>query len=203
MKHGVILADPPWKYSCWSGQSSRVADAHYPVMSTQEICDMRPFIDTLASKNCALFMWAVPPMMPDAFKVIEAWGFRYISYGFVWIKTTQKAMSARDQLRTMEKGKPLITLGDDVLTVATGMGMYTRANVEPCLLAVRGKMPVARHDISQVIVAPRTKHSAKPEEQYRRIEQLYPGKRRIELFARQRRKGWRAWGNEIKQGRAA
>jgi len=198
MKYGVILADPPWKHSCWSGQSSRVADAHYPVMSTQEICDMRPFIDTLSSDSCALFLWAVPPMMPDAFRVIEAWGFRYISFGLAWLKTTQNTLSPRDQLAALDKGRPLITLGDDVLTVATGMGMYTRANMEPCLLAVRGKMPVARHDVSQVIIAPRTKHSTKPAEQYSRIERLYPEARRIELFARKRRRGWRSWGNEIK-----
>jgi len=198
MKYQIILADPPWKYSCWAGQDSRVADAHYPVMSTQQICDMRPMIDNIADDDCALFMWGVPPMMPDAFKVMDAWGFRYISFAFLWVKTNSKPMSHKDQHLALSKHKPLITLDDNVYTVATGMGTYTRANSEPCFLAVRGKMPVTHHDVNQIILSPRRSHSEKPKEQYKKIQRLYPNKKRIELFARSKQPGWHAWGNEVK-----
>jgi N6-adenosine-specific RNA methylase IME4 len=44
--------------------------------------------------------------------------------------------------------------------------------------------------------APRREHSRKPEA-YELIEQMYPELPKIELFARQRRNGWDAWGNEF------
>lgn len=81
---------------------------------------------------------------------------------------------------------------------ATGMGHYTRANSEPCLLAMKGRMPVAARDVLSIIHSPRRKHSQKPEAQYEKIERLYPGRRYLELFARQRtRPGWAYWGNEV------
>lgn len=81
---------------------------------------------------------------------------------------------------------------------ATGMGYYTRANSEPCLLAIKGRMPVAARDVLSVIHAPRGRHSQKPEQQYEKIERLYPERRYLELFARARpRPGWAYWGNEV------
>lgn len=142
-------------------------------------------------------MWAVPPMMQDAFQVLDAWGFRYISFAFAWVKTTKKPMTAKAKYLALSKHKPLITLDDSVYTIATGMGTYTRANTEPCLLAVRGKMPVTNQDVNQIILAPRGEHSAKPHEQYKKIQRLYPGKKRVELFARHKQPGWDVWGNEL------
>jgi N6-adenosine-specific RNA methylase IME4 len=48
-----------------------------------------------------------------------------------------------------------------------------------------------------VITAPRREHSRKPDEAYEMIERMYPDLPKIELFARQARLGWAAWGNEI------
>ena len=105
---------------------------------------------------------------------MEAWGFTYKTIGFSWVKSNKNGEGFK-----------------------IGMGFYTRANVELCLLGVRGKMPVMARDVRQVIYAPPREHSRKPDEVYERIERLYPGMSYLELFARQRWQGWSAWGNEV------
>lgn len=174
--YDVILADPPWRYRAWSGKpygdGSRTAESHYPTMSFDELVAMRSRIDAWAADDCALFLWATFPTIADAIDLIDAWDFRYVTAAFIWVKTTKD-------------GRP-----------ATGLGHYTRANAEPCLLAVRGRMPVEDRAVNSVVISPRLRHSAKPTEVRRRIERLYPRARRIELFARDRAPEWDAWGLE-------
>ena len=105
---------------------------------------------------------------------MEAWGFTYKTVGFTWVKCRLKAI-----------GEPL----DPIKSFAFGGGYYTRANPEVCLFGVRGKPKRLRRDVRQLIIAPRRKHSQKPEEAYERLEQLIAGPY-VELFARQRRPGW-------------
>jgi N6-adenosine-specific RNA methylase IME4/predicted nucleic acid-binding Zn ribbon protein len=173
MSYGVILADPPWRYRVWSrNHGRRTAESFYPTMSSAELCALRPRVDVWAAEECALFLWVTAPVLPEALKLIEAWGFIYKTIGFTWVKVNKK------------NGKPF-----------TGMGHYTRANAEICLLATRGKPRVKAHDINQVISAPRREHSRKPDEQYPRIMQLFEGPY-LELFARARWQGWKVWGLE-------
>lgn len=124
------------------------------------------------------FMWATFPQIADALRVMEAWGFEYKTCAFVWIKKNRKSN-----------------------TNFWGMGAYTRANAEICLLGVTpGFKPAAQiksHAVHQVIESPVEEHSKKPEETRRRIVKLLGDVPRIELFARQRSPGWDAWGNEI------
>jgi N6-adenosine-specific RNA methylase IME4 len=173
MSYGVILADPPWRYRVWSGNHSRrTAESFYPTMSCEELCALRTPIDQWAAKDCALFLWVTAPcLITEAPRVIEAWGFTHKTIGFTWVKVNKN-------------GKPF-----------TGMGYYTRANAEICLLATRGKPRVKDHSINQVIVAPRREHSRKPDEQYLRIMRLCEGPY-LELFARVRWSGWKVWGLE-------
>ena len=175
--YDVILADPPWKFEYWvPGQGkkkpSRAAEAHYPVMTTPEICNL-PIVD-MANDNCVLFLWCVWPKLAETWATMEAWGFEYKTIAWAWVKAKRSGFGFH-----------------------FGMGYYTRANTEPCLLAVRGTMPVARHDIQALIYSPVREHSRKPDEQYAKIEKLYPNKRYLELFARRKREGWDAWGNEV------
>lgn len=174
MKYDVILADPPWEFCVWNRDTGqgRSPASHYPTMSLDEICALP--VEQFAARDCALFLWAVWPRIFDADKVISAWGFRYKTIAWVWAKLNRSGMGW-----------------------FTGLGYYTRANTEPCLLATRGRMPVAAHDVLALIVSPVRQHSRKPDEQYAKIERLYPGRRYLELFARRRRPGWDAWGNEI------
>lgn len=170
-KYSVIYADPPWQFQVWSGEGKdRAAENHYPTMTQQEI-EALP-VSNLAADDCALFMWAVMPQLPEALSVIEAWGFEYKTCAFTWVKTVK------------DGSRP-----------ATGMGYWTRANAEVCLLATRGSPKRVNADVSQVIVSPRMEHSRKPDEAIERIERLIDGPY-IELFSRRKREGWSAWGNQ-------
>jgi N6-adenosine-specific RNA methylase IME4 len=177
-KFDVILADPPWSYYSWdenTGPNGRTAAKHYSVMSVEEIAALP--VDDLVADNCALFLWAVWPDIFRARDVIRAWGFTYRTIAWVWAKLNPSSVGFH-----------------------YGLGYYTRANTEPCLLAVRGSMPPAVKDVQALIVSPVREHSRKPDEQYGKIERLYPNTRRIELFARYERPGWYVWGNEVESG---
>lgn len=175
--YSVILADPPWPFRVWEKGtgSGRSAASHYPTMDLDQICAL-PIAD-LAADNCALFLWSVWPSIFDARRVIEAWGFTYRTLGWEWLK-----------LNKSSKG------------IHFGMGYYTRASVEPCLLAVKGSMSVDVRNMRNVIMAPVSEHSSKPDEQYSRIQTLYPGETYLELFARQAQPGWDFWGNNVQGG---
>lgn len=174
MKYDVILADPPWQDPHRWGRNTgtRTADSHYDTMTLRDICDMP--VAQLADENCVLFMWITWPCVIWAREVMDAWGFDYRTLAWVWVKAKENGMGFH-----------------------FGMGNYTRSNSEPCLLAVRGSMPVATHDISALIYSPVREHSRKPDEQYTKIDRLYPNTRRLELFARHQREGWDVFGNQV------
>lgn len=133
-------------------------------------------------KNCrggaALFLWATFPTISEALRVMDAWGFIYKGAAFVWVKTYAKS------------GKPF-----------WGMGAYTRANAEVCLLGIskdfKAKEKIKSHAVHQIVAAPVGRHSEKPDEVRQRIVELLGDVPRIELFARERVDGWDAWGNEV------
>jgi N6-adenosine-specific RNA methylase IME4 len=174
---GAILADPPWHFDVWAEGSARNASAKYKTMTADEIAAM-PVAD-LAAPDCALFMWMVWPRLHEAVKVIESWGFTYKTCAFNWIKanTSQIDMFREDA------------------DVFAGMGYWTRANSEACLLATRGKPKRLNADVRQGIIAPRREHSRKPDGVHERVERLVGGPY-LELFARQKRAGWTVWGNQ-------
>lgn len=167
---GAILADPPWRFETWSEKGKgRSPERHYPTMSFTEIVALP--VRELVAPDCVLFLWATWPMLNQAEAVITAWGFKYKTCGFLWVK-------ARNSLPSI------------------GTGYWTRANSEPCLLATYGH-PVRVHaDVSQVIIEPRREHSRKPDETYRRIERLVAGPY-LELFARRKQMRWFSWGDQL------
>ena len=178
-KYQVIYADPPWEYKqSGSKKNSRgMAKQHYNTMSTKNICELP--INDIKTDTTILFMWATFPNIGEALKVIEAWGFIYKTVAFTWIKKNTKATD----------------------TNFWGMGAYTRANAEVCLIAIsrgtKATKQVLRHDIHSVIESPILKHSQKPKEIRMLIEKLLGDVPRIELFARQEIQGWDCWGNEV------
>lgn len=88
-QYSIIYADPPWRYSAKKVQGA--AENHYPTMSIEELCAL-PVAD-LAAPDSALFLWATFPQLPEALRLIEAWGFTYKSVAFVWLKKNKKADS--------------------------------------------------------------------------------------------------------------
>jgi N6-adenosine-specific RNA methylase IME4 len=170
----IIYGDPPWNWRARSAKGEgRSAKKHYPVMDLEAIKRLR--VGELAAKNSVLILWATDPLLDRAFEVIRAWGFKYKTVAFYWAKTNRDG------------------------SFFMGNGYYTRANVETCLLATRGKgLKRLRADVRRLVVAPRGRHSEKPAEVRRRIERLFGADlRKIELFARVRVPGWDAFGNEI------
>ena len=179
-KYGVIYADPPWTFRTWSDKGKdRSPEQHYNCMNLDDVKAM-PVAD-IADDNCALFMWATDPLLPEAIETIKAWGFTYKTVAFVWAKLNKTAPE-------------LLFHESDFFT---GMGYWTRANPEICLLATRGKPERHSKSVRRLVVAPRREHSRKPDEVAERIGNLMGTEaKRIELFARENREGWDTWGNQ-------
>jgi N6-adenosine-specific RNA methylase IME4 len=178
-RYGVIYADPPWNFKNFSEKGTgRNAVAHYQCMDFDQIAAMQP--QRWGAKDCVLFLWATDPLLPKALELIAAWGFAYKTIGFYWAKTNKRA--------------DLGALSPD--DFFTGLGYWSRANVEQCLLATRGSPPRMAKDVKRLVISPRREHSRKPDQIYSRIERLTRGPY-LELFARQSRPGWDRWGDQV------
>lgn len=174
--YAAIAADPAWQWKAWSKKGEgRSARRHYELMSVEAIIALP--VAELAARDCALFLWATGPMLPSALQVMQAWGFKYKTIVFSWTKTTTR------------------TDGTWAPKYHMALGYWSRANVEICLLGTRGKPRRTAKDVRQLIVAPRREHSRKPEQFFASVERLVPGPY-LELFSREARPGWSAWGNE-------
>lgn len=169
-KFNIIYADPPWRYRRSAGEG--VAENHYPTMDIEKICALP--VAELAAKDSVLFLWATFPMLPEALRVINAWGFTFKTVAFVWLKQNRKAQSW-----------------------FYGLGFWTRGNAEICLLATRGHPKRQSNSVHQFIISPIEGHSKKPDEAREKIIQLVGDLPRVELFARQTPPGWAVWGNEV------
>ena len=173
-KYQIIYADPPWSYKVWSekGKGS-CAENHYPTMKKEDIQKLP--IKDIAEKNAVLFLWVTAPCLIEGIELIDKWGFTYKTVAFTWVKKNKKSPSW-----------------------FWGMGYYTRANAEICLLATKGK-PLKRISkaVHSVIDTPIERHSKKPDCARDRITKLFGELPRIELFARQHADGWDCWGNEV------
>jgi len=183
-KFGVILADPEWRFKTYSRETGmdRAADNHYPTSETDIIC-ARPVQD-IAADDCVLFLWATVPMLPDALRVMDAWGFTYKSH-CIWKK---------DRIGTgywFRNQHELLLVG-----VKGG----------------RLPAPAMGTQFPSVIDASVGRHSEKPDIFYELIEGYFPTLPKAELNARRVRPGWTPWGNEaphdpetgeIREGEAA
>lgn len=155
----VIVVDPPWHYHLRTGQASKRNVTPYPTMSLAEIKEI-PVVE-LAAENSILWLWSTNAHLPDAFEIVETWGFQYKTF-LTWIK-------------------PRIGTGD-----------WLRGRTEHCIMAVKGHPLVRLTNQSTALHAPVRDHSQKPDEFYRLVETLCPG-RKIELFSRETRDGWDTW----------
>ena len=129
-----------------------------------------------SDKNAILYLWATAPKLDEALGVIRAWGFDYRTC-LVWDKKV------------------------------IGMGYWFRGQHELLLVGVKGKFspPEPGKRVSSVLRQKRGEHSKKPIVIRRWINEWYPNKSKIELFARKEEmlfepkdwKGWDVWGNEV------
>ena len=175
-KYNIIYADPPWSYNDRLGMKGahgfiRGAASFY---STMKITDIMAIpIHKICDNNCVLFLWVTMPLLREGLDTMKAWGFKYKTCAFTWVKKTKTGKNH------------------------FGMGHYTRGNAELCLLGIKGKLPILNHSISQIVEDLVRKHSKKPDIVRDKIVSLYGDLPKIELFARNKTPGWDVWGNEV------
>lgn len=169
-KYKIIYADPPWSYNDKSLNRGG-AERHYKTTNTSILKQLD--VNSIADKDCILFMWATFPKMQDALDLINAWGFTYKTNAFTWIKQNKKSPS-----------------------LFWGMGRWTRSNAEVCLLAVKGKPKRIDAGVHSVVMSPIQQHSKKPDEVRELIIQLVGDLPRLEMYARETTDGWHIYGDE-------
>lgn len=169
----TVLADPPWRFT---NRTGKVAPEHrrldrYSTMDLDAICALP--VESVAAKNSHLYLWVPNALLPDGIRVMESWGYRYVS-NVIWAKRRKDG-------------------GPD----GRGVGFYFRNVTEIILFGVRGSMRTLDPARSQVnmIETRKREHSRKPDEQYPFIEACSPGPY-LEMFARHPQPGWTAWGDE-------
>ena len=185
--YSVIVADPPWAPRDKLPGKTRGAARQYDVLPTPKICSFLVDSDIAVADSALLYLWRLASMQRDALDVAEAWGFD-VKAEVVWRKLTKT-------------GKPWF-----------GMGRYVRNSHETCLIAARGRAAslVASHSVRSEFPAPvpvdaagRYIHSAKPERFWTDIVEPMTTGYGLEIFARQRRLGWDAIGNQLPLPEAA
>ena len=174
VKYSTILADPPWQFQ---NRTGKVAPEHkrlnrYGTMTLSEICALP--VKNIAADRSHLYLWVPNALLPDGLKVMEAWGFKYVS-NIVWEKVRKD-------------GEP----------DGRGVGFYFRNVTELLLFGTRGKnartLAPARSQVN-ILRTRKREHSRKPDEQYGLIEDCSWGPR-LEMFSRGTRRGWTVWGNQ-------
>lgn len=114
--YATVLADPPWRFT---NRTGKVAPEHkrlsrYDTMTLQEICDLP--VESVAAKNSHLYLWVPNALLPEGLKVLESWGYRYVS-NLIWAKRRKDG-------------------GPD----GRGVGFYFRNVTEILLFGVRGSL---------------------------------------------------------------
>jgi len=181
-KYQIIYADPPWSFKNYSDKwhkgrkESRWVGNKYDCMQKTVIQKLN--VADISTQNSILFLWVTMPSLVEGIELIEKWGFEYKTTGFVWIKKNKVSDS-----------------------FFWGMGHWTRANAELCLIATRGKPKRIAKNIHQIVYSPVETHSKKPDEIRKRIVMLMGDLPRIELFARETKEGWDSFGNEVEENK--
>lgn len=163
----VILADPPWAFSGNSEAKPGRNVRRHYPTMTLPQICALP-VSMLAQRDALLLMWITAPLSHRTAEVCGAWGFRPVSQ-VVWVKHR------------------------------IGLGHWARARHELLVIATRGDFPCPVPALfpDSVIEAPAREHSRKPDVVHALVDTRLPQARKVELFARQRRPGWVAWGNDV------
>lgn len=171
-KYQIIYADPPWSYRDKAMAGNRGACCKYKTQGSDWLNSLP--VSEITDDDCVLFLWVTMPKLNECFSLIERWGFKYKTVAFTWVKKNKKSDSW-----------------------FWGMGRWTRANAELCLIATKGKPKRLSAKVHSVIDTPIERHSKKPDITRYKIVELVGDLSRIELFAREKTVGWDVWGDEI------
>ena len=174
MRFGCVYADPNWSIKMWGPHGyNKAPQDHYACDDTDTIAALP--VESICARDCWLVMWATFPMLPDALRVLGAWGFTYVTGGS-WAKESKTGAA-----------------------INMGSGYVRRSASELYLIGKRGDPPLkpGARSIRNLIWAPIREHSRKPDQMYDEIEASFEGPY-VELFAvdqiKAPRPGWDAWG---------
>jgi len=177
-KYNIIYADPPWKFGSKSYQDGNrnmldLDKTQYDTMTIEQLKQLK--IKNITDNDCICFMWVTDSHLKEGIGVLEAWGFKYKTIGFNWIKQYKSGANC------------------------VNFAPWTLKSWEICLIGIRGTMGKYKiaNNIKGLLEEIRTKHSQKPQEARNRIEKLFGNLPKIELFAREKTEGWDVWGNEV------
>ena len=164
----VIYADPAWSYNDKQDTPQLGGAAkHYDTMSINELCKLP--VNNISEKNSILFLWVTSPLLEDAFKVVNSWGFKYKT-SFIWDKVKHN-MGHYNSVR------------HEILLVCT-KGSCTPDNKK----LYNSVQSIERNN----------NHSEKPIEFLNIIDDLYNFGNKLEMFCRTiKKENWYGWGNEL------
>jgi N6-adenosine-specific RNA methylase IME4 len=190
-KYAMIVADPPWHFrartalqmSNWT--SRRDAERHYNVMGVDDIAALP--VKEIAAPDAHLMLWITGPLFVEGkhLAIMKAWGFKPSSVAFTWVKLKRSIDTRQLRLTATQESD-----------LHVGLGLTTRKNAEFCILGRRGNAKRVSKSVREIILSPVREHSRKPDEFYSRA-MAYAAGPYVELFARQARPGWDAWGNQV------
>lgn len=172
-KYRILYADPPWDYGAHAQPDYQTEQRDHYPVMTVEAICAEPVKDW-AEDNAVLFLWVTSPILQRSFEVIEAWGFEYKA-SFVWDK------------------------------IKHNMGHYNSVRHELLLLCTRGSCQPDKQQLFDSVqsIERSDKHSKKPVEFYDIIETIYTHGRKLEMYPRERRDGWDAYGHRAEIQEAA
>lgn len=175
-KYQIIYADPPWHYNSRSNQDNDRGYSDlkpYTTLKQNELENLP--IKNITNDDAACFMWVTDSHLKEGIKLIEAWGFKYKTIAFIWIKHYKSGVRC------------------------VNFAPWTLKSAEICILGIKGRMKQCKitNKIYQVVDALRTTHSRKPAEVRKRIDEMFGDLPRIELFAREKTEGWTSIGDGI------
>jgi N6-adenosine-specific RNA methylase IME4 len=170
--YGLARIDPPWAFKTYSDKGKqKAAEQHYPTMSMEEILEL-PIVDLAHPDGMYVWLWATAPMYDQARMCFDFWKVKNVTQG-VWVKTTKNGEG-----------------------LAFGTGYVLRSSHEPFLIGKVGKPKIHCRSIRSVIMAPRREHSRKPDEAYVEATKMAGPYAKADVFSREARPGWDAFGNE-------
>jgi N6-adenosine-specific RNA methylase IME4 len=167
----LAMIDPPWSFKTYSDKGKgKSAEQHYPCMPIEEILKL-PIAELAHPDGMWVWLWATAPMYDQARMCFDFWKVKPVTQG-AWVKTTKA-------------GGP-----------AFGTGYVLRNSHEPFLIGKVGKPAIQSRSIRSVIMAKRREHSRKPEEAYAAANLMAGPGLKADVFSREQREGWHAFGNE-------
>lgn len=164
--YDIIAADPPWKFASNSAARPGRNAMRHYPCMTDAEICALPVADW-AARDALLLMWTTAPMLERSLAVPKAWGFRYVSQ-LVWVKDR------------------------------VGTGFWVRNRHELVLVCRRGGFACPRPApfADSVLSGGQREHSRKPDDLQDIVDRVWPGLRKLEMFARRERAGWSSWGND-------